>query len=260
MKSHQIIFRIIILFLLIAGSNLPGKAQTFENEEPGFNYVISGKVQDGDNVKISLYIPSQSMEKRQTLTVRYGEYIFTGRVSNPEAAEIKIEKSIVRFKGASCEIPVFIEKDAVTVNFKIEKDAYAWYCFKDIEYLQGENNLYYSNTKDEFAKTNPEAVYTDEHRLDSMQTYVYPAAKTKILDSYEKLYYLNEHQIVSLSMLDNIVSDNFVFDKEHLTDTEKKRLTLFLDGIDKSVHNTKAYRFAEDRIGHLISESGDDTQ
>lgn len=253
MKSHQIVFANLILVFLIIGINIPVKAQSDKNEESGFNYVIHGKVENGDKVKISLYIPSQGMENRQTVAVNNGEYLFKGKAFSPEAAKIKIEKSIVKFKGAASQIPIFIEKDTVVIDFKIEKDPLAWFLFKEIKYLQGDNNLYYNNTIDEFYEAFGTTSYTDQQKNDSMQLYVYPFVKTKTLDAYEKLYDLNEHQVVSLNILERIVTFKDVFAKEHLNDAEKKKLKLFLDGIDQSVHNTKDYKFVKDRINSLTS-------
>ncbi len=253
MKSHQIIFANLFLVFLIIGNNTIVKAQSDKDEESGFNYVIHGKVENGDKVKISLYIPSKGMENRQTVTINNGEYMFTGKATQPEAAKIKIEKSIVKFKGQSSQIPIFIEKDTVVIDFKIEKDPYAWFLFREVKYLQGDNNLYYNNTIGEFGKAFGTSSYSDQHKNDSMQLYVYPLVKTKTLDAYEKLYDLDEHQVVSLRMLEMIVTAKEVFAKEHLNDDEKKKLKLFLDGIDQSVHNTKDYKFVKERINTLTN-------
>ena len=253
-KYFQNIFAIFILVFLISGSNLTLIAQSDKNEVSGINYVIHGKVENGNKVKISLYIPSQGMENRQTVTIKNGEYLFTGNAAQPEAAEIKIEKSIIKFKGVSSQIPIFIENDSIIIDFKIEKDPLAWYLFRDVKYLKGDNNLYYANTIGEFDKAIGTTIYSDQHKNDSMQLYVYPQVKTKTLDAYEKLYNLDEHQVVSLYVLERIATNRHLFAGEHLNSTEKKRLKLFLDGIDQSVHNTKDYQFVKDRINSLTSE------
>ena len=254
MKYFQNIFAIFLLVFLISGSNLTLIAQSDKNEMSGFNYVIHGKVENGNKVKISLYIPSQGMENRQTVTIKNEEYLFTGNAAQPEAAEIKIEKSILKFKGASSQIPIFIENDSIIIDFMIEKDPLAWYLFRDVKYLKGDNNLYYANTIGKFYKAFGTTLYSDQHKNDSMQLYVYPKVKTKTLEAYEKLYYLNEHQVVSLRILEMMVSNTYLFAKEHLNNTEKRRLKLFLDGIDPSVHNTKDYQFVKDRINLFTSE------
>ena len=256
MKKSKGYFRVIFLLIFLFGYICFSKAQEGQEGNKQFHYVIMGQVKNGDKVKISLYIPSRGMENRQTVTIKDGKYKFEGDADGIELAEIYFEKAIVESIGVQDLIQVFIEKDTVEINFNVVQEKSAWYAFKNREIVRGENNLFFVNSMKEFYKAYGDIhFYSDSLKIDSMQRTVYPEAKRKILDAYEKLFYLNEHIYISLYVLSNsIVGDRILFDKRYLTNTEKKKIKYFFDGLDASVHNTKAYKYLKTKIDDITSD------
>jgi len=243
--------QIVIVFGLII---LTSCDNNNENREIGFEYIIQGSVTNGDSTSISLYIPSNGLDKKQTTGIHNEEYQFKGFAKNFESAYIKFENDIINPGDVSCLMHLFIEKDTVELNFAIDSVEFGL-CFKDKIFLNGDNNLFFSEKQNKLSK-NPIYTFSDPYLMDSMHRYVYPAIKKDILINYERLFHKNEHHIVSLYYLEYMVNNlREVFDSNYLTDEEKKKLQLFLAGINVSLNNTKTYKYVENSIANLIDNN-----
>lgn len=249
MKKAQIILAILLLSFLVSCS--PGCTNNSKNV---FTYVIQGDVVNGDGIEISLYIPSMGMDKRQTVKIMDGKYLFSGEAKLPEAAVIRFEKDIVEPGSISCLATVFIEPDTVIYDFEINRRDFG-NCFNNHNYKSGRNNLYYANSKAEFFESASTWIYGDQKKMDSMHQYVYPDVRTKTLNTYEDLFFKNENQAVSLYFLDHLtINSRRIFDPEYLTEEEKDRLKYFLEGIDPVFHSSKEYIYLNNYLTNIQKE------
>lgn len=245
-KTLQIIIALgLLIFISCANQE--------EKNENGFEYVIKGSVSSGDSIFISLYIPSNGLDNRQTVQIINGKYEFKGYAKNYESAYIRFERDIVNPGNIWCNAHIFIEKDTVVFDFNVDTTDFG-FCFKDMVYQKGSNNLYYFNTQDKFSK-DPIWIYSDSIKMDSMHKYVYPGIKDNILKNYKMFFHKNQYQIVSLYYLDNIVNNmRRVFTKEHLTEKEKEKIKIFLTAIDSSLYNTQMYIHVKNSVYNLTEE------
>lgn len=241
---------IIIVSLIIFSCN--NKEQT----NPEFDFTININVENGEDLELFLYLPSQGLDNRIKAKVKNGKLVFNGKAQAIENAQLRFEADVD--KNSYSLRDVFTEPNGVDLDIKIGGDLSSHY-ISDVKVRKGKVNLHYYNNSDTFWDAYSTMLYSDLKKADSMRKFVYPNIKTNVLKVYDSLLNTKENSAASLLYLTFMVETGRgdVFNINHLTLDEKQKLNQYFNNINKSLKNTPNYRTVKSRLERMNNLSNE---
>jgi len=248
MKNYQYI-KIFILISLISVS-------CKQNENSGFNYNISGIVKDStaNGIELSLIIPSQGIERRNTTKILNGKFEFSGYLEKPEFAEIQFEYDVLNNSSNQAFIPVIVDPTETQFSLSISESKFGAYKdINELNFLSGVNNkifykeLYTPKLINHFS-------YSDNYQKnrDSIQKNNYLDEKIEFFKKFDSIYD-NKNAIAYVSFWNYLFSTNQPqFDKDYINDNDKKYLKKIALKVDSNKISLKDYKEFNSKINSLI--------
>lgn len=217
-----------------------------KNENPGFNYNISGIVKDStaNGLEISLIIPSQGIDKRAKTKILNGKFEFSGFLKKPEFAEIQFEYDVLSNSANQSLIPIIIEPNETLLSLSISDGTYGSFKdIRDIKVIRGNNNkifyeeLYTPSLINHFS-------YSDSYQAkrDSIQKHKYSKEKIEFFRKFDSIYD-TKNSIAYVSFWNYLLSTNQPqFDKDYINDRDKQYLKQIAKKVDSSKIALKDYK------------------
>jgi len=241
--------KILFLLLLILVS-------CEKNENSGFNYNISGIVEDStaNGIEISLIIPSQGIDKRVKTKILNKKFEFSGFLEKPEFAEIQFEYDVLNNSSNQSYIPIIIEPNETKLSLGISKSQYgAFKDVSDLKIISGNNNkifyeeLYSPNLINHFS-------YSDNYQenRDSIQKHKYSKEKIEFFRKFDSIYD-KKNSIAYVSFWNYLLTTNQPqFDKDYINDSDKKYLKQISNKVDSNKIALKDFKQFKSSINSLV--------
>jgi len=238
MKKNPCLKILFLLLLILVSCQ--------KNENPGFNYNISGIVKDStaNGIEISLIIPSQGLDKRVKTKILNGKFEFNGFIEKPEFAEIQFEYDVLNNSPDVSFIPVIVEPTKTQLSLSISDGTFGTFKnVSDIKIVSGNNNkilykeFYTPSLINHFS-------YSDNYqeKRDSIQKHQYSKEKIEFFRKFDSIYD-NKNSIAYVSFWNYLLSLNQPqFDKDYINSRDKKYLKQIANKVDSSKIASKDYK------------------
>ncbi|WP_439128918.1 TlpA family protein disulfide reductase [Polaribacter sp.] len=234
--------KIILIFLVVFISC---------NKNKEFNEIICN-VEKAEGLELVYSINGEDFKKRQIQKVKNGKVIFKSFKETTEMGYIESSYNLDKYNNQRRVVRVLPEKNSINLNFNITKDSTEIdsaifapiYSFKKIVFTNNGNNKKFQNYYDKKINIS-KGIYFSYSERDSLNKYVYPEIKRKLLNLYEEKFKESKNEILKIEILSDMLK-GFVFESnEDITQEERTKINLFFNKIKIKPNNNSFYKLQE---------------
>ncbi len=233
-----------------------------KNEEVSntdFEFVITGKVNNAEGVKIALIPEGSSTEDRLTAIVKDGVFRFEGKSDRIKSATLRFEDDIIQMRGSYATSMMLLEPGQVAINFDIGGEE-GEYRFLAPTYEQGDKNKevldFFYKFKD--AIEGGSWIIGDSIKNDSMVRLVYPKARKNALNLFDTQFEDGTPEVSSFLFSEIIIQrlhSSGMFDKENIDIADIKSVSRLFYNVDSTSISSDKYEIMRNAVFQLNSNS-----
>lgn len=239
MKKTKIILVITILFFSC-------------NKNKEYNEIICN-IENSEGFELVYSVEGEDFKNRQVQKVKNGKVIFKSSKNNIEMGYIESLYNLDKFDNQRRWIRILPENETINLNFEIIKDSIEIdynvfapiYNLENIVFNGSSNNKEFHNYLDEKYDNYLKGISYSNSKKDSLNKYVFPNIKRKLLNLYDEKYQKSDNEILKVVILSDMLN-HWVFDSyEHFTEEEKTRVNSFVNKIEVNQKSTSFYKLQE---------------
>jgi thiol-disulfide isomerase/thioredoxin len=247
----------VFLMVFIGLCMLSCKNEEVSNTD--FEFVITGKVNNAEGVKIALIPEGSSTEDRLVAVIKDGVFTFKDTSDMIKSATLRFEDDIVQMKGSYASSLLLLEAGQINMSFDIGGDE-GRYRLSMPTFEKGDKNKELLSFADAFksAVGGGSMVFGDSVKNDSMVRLVYPKSRENVLNLFGAQFDNGTPAVSSFLFSEIIIrrlNSSGMFDKQNMEVEDVKRVSRLFYHVDSTTVSIDKYDLMKNAVFQLNSNS-----
>lgn len=232
----------------------------FSCEQTKKTHDLICNVSNAEGLDLVFSINGQDFGKRQVQKVKNGQVVFQLSDTTKDFGYVESLYNLENFDNHRRLVKVFPEKKNTNVSFDIVEDSTEVdenvytkvFSFRNPKFNTEGNNTKFKEIIYKINDIKKDA-FLSYSKMDSLNKFVYPELKTKMLLEYKQNVFNNKSidPTLKIEVLKSMLGSIPFFSKEYFTPSEKKSATLFFSEFNKEAINSSSFYEIEQLINTI---------